>query len=71
LEATDKGPAAEGFSLEDAKRFLSDLDAAPGDDPKARQAILDKYPELTQLTELTKPEAAKADIMKEISEISD
>ena len=57
LEASDKGPAAEGFSLDDAKRFLSDLDAAPGDDPKARQAILDKYPELS--TSESNPEAER------------
>ena len=61
----DKTSAVEGFSQEDAQRFLSDLDAAPGDDPKARQSILDKYPELSN------QETAKADILKEISEISD
>jgi N12 class adenine-specific DNA methylase len=65
LSNSDKAAAVEGFSLEDAKRFLSDLNAAPGDDPKARQAILEKYPQLSN------PETAKADIQKEIAEISD
>lgn len=45
-KSTEKSTVADEFSLDEADEFLSRLDAAPGDDPAAREALYDKFPSL-------------------------